>query len=220
METGVHDSEVIVGGGTRDVELGDGNLLDVGRSESPQGSGNTRGRVPSTGSGQVGLGSDAVDWNALGEPLVDFFDHAPGDFGVVGNVEVVVVDVELGGRISGTCCAEGDADKVLAENTAEDAVTKRAVLCKDLIDDIPLDDLALVAGDHGGDMVLDNLSQGVAVVDVLHPLRQLSVPEEGVATDELAVSLSKVDNSVSVREGELIAARYVAQVSFHQFLSR
>jgi len=213
LEAGVHDSEVIVGGGTRNVELGDGNLLDVGRSESPQGSGNTRGRVPSAGGCQVALGANAVDWDTLSEPLVDLFDHTPGDFGVVGNVEVVVVDVQLRGRIGGTRCAEGDANKVLAENAAEDAVAERAVFSKDLVDDIPLDDLALVACDRGGDMVLDNLGQGVAVVDVLHPLRQLGVPKEGMATDELAIGLGKVDNGVGVGECELIAARYNSHVN-------
>ena len=163
----------------------------------------------------MSLGADTVNRNALGEPLVDLFDHAPGDLGVVGIVQVVVVDVELGVRISGSCGAEGDANKVLAKDTAEDAIAERAVLGKDLVDDIPVEDLALVAGDHGGDVVLDNLRQGGAVVDVLHPLRQLGVPDEGVATNELAVGLSKVDNSISVCEGELTPARlHCARLAF------
>jgi hypothetical protein len=36
----------------------------------------------------------------------------------------------------------------------------------------------------------------------------LSVPEEGMATDELAVGLSKVHNSIGVCEGERITTRY------------
>lgn len=68
-------------------------------------------------------------------------------------------------------------------------------------------------------MILNNRSQGVAVVDSVYPPRQLSVPEESVATNELAVGLSKVYNGVSVREGELITICYV-QVSFLQLLRR
>lgn len=119
----------------------------------------------------MGLAANAINGNALGEPLVDFLNHSPGHFGVVGDVEVVVVDVEFRSRIGGTCGAEGDADKVLAENTAEDTIAEGAILGEDLVDDIPLEDLALVARDHGGDVVLDYRSQGVAVVDRLYPGR-------------------------------------------------
>jgi hypothetical protein len=57
-------------------------------------------------------------------------------------------------------------------------------------------------------VVLDDLSQGVAVVDVLDPVRQLRVPQQGVAADELAVGLGKVDNLVGVGKVELVAGRY------------
>ena len=65
-----------------------------------------------------------------------------------------------------------------------------------------MDDLALVAGDHGGDVVLDDGSQGGAIVDGAYPRRQLRVPEESVAADDLAVGLSEVYNGVGVREAE------------------
>ena len=167
----------------------------------------------------MSLRADSIDRNTLGEPLVDLFDHAPGDLGVVCNVEVIVVDVKLGIRVSGACSAERDANEVLAENAAEDAVAEGAVLGEDLVDDVPVEDLALVARDHCGDVVLDDLGQGVAVVDVLHPLRELGVPDEGVAADLLAVGLGEVDNGICVREVKLVPARYVARVSFYQLRS-
>lgn len=66
-----------------------------------------------------------------------------------------------------------------------------------------MEDLSLVTGDDGLDVVLDNGSQGSLVVDVLNPLWELGVPEEGVATDLLAVGLSPVDEVISVGEVEL-----------------
>lgn len=150
----------------------------------------------------MGLAAYAINGNALGEPLVNLFNHTPGYFSIVGDVKVVVVDIELGSGVSCTCCAEGNAYKVLAENATEDAVAEGAILGEDLIDDVPLDDLAPIAGDHGGDVVLDDRSQGGAIVDGAYPRRQLRVPEEGVAADELAVGLGEVYNGVSVREAE------------------
>jgi hypothetical protein len=35
LETGVHDSEVVVGGSTSNVELGNSNFFNVGGSDSP-----------------------------------------------------------------------------------------------------------------------------------------------------------------------------------------
>lgn len=62
----------------------------------------------------MGLGPDAVDGNTGGDPLLDVRDHAVRHFCGVGLVEVVVVDVELGGRVRGAGGLEGDAHKVLA----------------------------------------------------------------------------------------------------------
>lgn len=171
LETSVHDGEVVVGSSTGDIELGDGNFRNIGCGKGSESSGNTRGRVPSARSGQVALGSNTIDGNALGEPPVDVGNHTGSDLGVVGNVQVVVIDIELGVGIGGACCAEGNANEVLAENTAENTVAEIAVLCKDLIDNIPVKDSAPIAGNHGSDMVLDHLSQGVAVVNARHPSR-------------------------------------------------
>jgi hypothetical protein len=43
------------------------------------------------------------------------------------------------------------------------------------------------------------------VTDLSDPIRQLRVPEESVATDELAVSHSEVHERVGVAESEAVA---------------
>lgn len=153
----------------------------------------------------MALRSNTVDGNTGSNPLVNVSDHSAGELSIVRLVEIVIIDVELGSGISGAGSAESNTDKVLTENSAEDTVAEVTVLSEDLVDDIPLKDLALVAGDHGLDVVLDDRGEGRAIVDVLNPLRQLRVPEKSVATDKLAVLSGEVDDLVSVAEGEGVA---------------
>jgi len=75
----------------------------------------------------MGLRADAVDGNALRDPLVHEADHA-GCLCVVGNVKVVIVDVEFGVGISGTGGAEGDTDEIFAEDASEDAVSSQVAV--------------------------------------------------------------------------------------------
>ena len=82
------------------------------------------------------LAADAVDGDAGGEPLGDLGGHAVGDLGVAAIIEVVVVDVQFGSWVGLLGCLEGDADKVFAEDTAEDRVAKRTILVEDLVDNI------------------------------------------------------------------------------------
>lgn len=218
LKTTVHDGQIVVGSGPSNVELGDGNLLDVGGSKSSQGSGSARGRVPSTGSGQVRLTADTIDGNALREPLVDVLNHTLGQFSVIGIVNVVVIDVELSIWISGTCSAESNTDKVLSENPGENTIsTEVAVLAEDLINNIPVDNLALVMGHNIGNVVLDDRSQGVTIVDILYPRGDLSMPEESVTANKLAILTSKVNNTVGIREGELVAVCCTTVNSGNQF---
>lgn len=144
----------------------------------------------------------------LRNPLVDVGDHAGRELRIVGDIKVVIVNVQLGGGIGGACGAESDTDEVLAQDTAENGVAKAAVLSEDLVHDVPLDDLALVPGDLGRNVVLDDLRQGVTVGNLLHPLRQLAVPQQGVAANQLAVALGPVDDLVSVAEVELASRGY------------
>ena len=69
-------------------------------------------------------------------------------------------------------------------------------------------------------MVLNNGCQRVAVADVLDPLRQLGVPEESVASDELAVLLSEVDDGIGVAERERSSRGCVERVSLWLCIGR
>jgi hypothetical protein len=51
-------------------------------------------------------------------------------------VEVIVVDVELGAGVDGSCGTEGDVDEVFAQDPVEDAVTEGTVVLENLIADI------------------------------------------------------------------------------------
>lgn len=153
----------------------------------------------------MALRTDTVNRDALGYPLVDVVDHALSDLGVVCNVKVVVVDIELRVGVGGAGGTEGDANKVLSEHTAEHAVAEVAILGEDLVDNVPLEDLALVPCDHGGDVVLDDRRQCGAVADLGNPARQLRVPEQCVATDVFVVLLRPVYDCVGVGESKLSA---------------
>lgn len=134
VEAGLGDGGVVVGGGSADVELGDGNLLDTRVGE---GSESTLDLASGTGV-KVSLRANAVDGNALAEPLLDGGNHALGDLGGAAGVEAVVVDVQLGIGVSLAGGAEGDANVVVV---AEDVVEVRVlsegtVPVEDLIDDV------------------------------------------------------------------------------------
>lgn len=81
------------------------------------------------------LGADAVDGDARGGPRLDLGDHACR-LGVVGRVEVVVVDVELRSGVGGAGGGEGDFDEVFPEDVVEDGGAEVAVFGKDLVDDV------------------------------------------------------------------------------------
>jgi hypothetical protein len=134
VEAGLSDGGVVVGGSSADVELGDGNLLDTRVGE---GSESTLDLASGTGV-EVGLGADAVDGDALGQPLLDGGDHALGDLGGAGGVEAVVVDVQLGVGVGLAGGAEGNANVVIvAEDVVEVRVlSESTVPLEDLVDDV------------------------------------------------------------------------------------
>lgn len=157
----------------------------------------------------MALGADTVNWNSRGNPFVDVSDHTRGNLRVVGDVEIVIVDVELSGRVGGASGAEGNANEVLAEHTAENAIPEFAVLGKDLVDNVPVKDLAFVVGHNAGYVVLDDGRQGVAVVDLADPRRQLRVPEERVATNVFTILLGPGDDFISVAVVETSTRCYI-----------
>lgn len=119
---------------TLDIELRDGDLLDIGSSKRLNGS----GKVVAASGADVALGADAVDGHAGGHPLVDMLDHAPGQLGGVGAVEVVVVDVQLGVRVSRAGRLEGNRDHVFAEDVVEGTAAEGAVFVEDFVGDVLL----------------------------------------------------------------------------------
>lgn len=147
----------------------------------------------------MGLRANTVDGDTGGDPLLDVGDHALC-LSVVCAIEVVVVDVELSVRVSSAGGAESDANKVLAKHAAKDAVSKIAILGEDLVHHIPLKDFALVTGNQLGHVVLDDGSQCVAVVNLGDPRRQLRMPEEGVASEELSILRGEIDDGVRIAE--------------------
>ena len=67
-----------------------------------------------------------------------------------------------------------------------------------LVHYIVLEDLALVACDNSGHMVLDDGSQSGAVIDVVDPSRQLGMPEQSMASNKLAVRCGPINNLISI----------------------
>ena len=162
------------------------------------------------------LAANAVNGNASGAPFLDVLDHTLG-LAVVGNIKVVIVDVELGGGVGGTSSLEGNADVVLADDLHPVALTESTILVEDLVGDVPCVDLALVAANDGLDVVLHDRDQGGLVVDVGDPGGDLAVPNKSVATDKLAVGLSPVDEPVRTTEVEL-ATRRLSGIELHGVL--
>ena len=81
------------------------------------------------------LAANTVNGNASGTPFLDVFDETLG-LAVVGDVKVVVVDVELGLGVSGTSGLEGDADVVLADDLHPVALPESTILVEDLVGDV------------------------------------------------------------------------------------
>jgi hypothetical protein len=123
---------VVCSGRSLDVQLCDGDLLDARGGEGLEGAGDV---APLAGA-QVGLAADAVDGHAGRDPLLDVRDHARGQLGVRGRVEVVVVDVQHGVRVGLARGLEGDAYKVLAKHVGKDRGAEGAVLIEDLVDNV------------------------------------------------------------------------------------
>lgn len=67
----------------------------------------------------------------------------------------------------------------------------------------PSVNLALVPPSELVDVILDDLSEGVPVVDARHPAWKLGVPDKGVPSKKLATAGSPVRDLISVAEVEL-----------------
>ena len=128
LEVGLLLREQRRGGGERhaDVELGDGDL-DTGRGERLELRLQVRWDLADD---EVALEADTVEWDACRLERLDEVEQR-GRLGA-GVLNVVLVDVELGGRVGGARGLESDADVGLAEGVVEDVRTPCAVIVEGL----------------------------------------------------------------------------------------
>src|SRR4029453_1171951 len=80
--------------------------------------------------------TDGVNGYPSGLPFLDVGDHAIGQLGVGGAVEVVVVQIQDGLRVGGPSGLVRDAHEVLAQDLREDGLPERAVFAEDLVADV------------------------------------------------------------------------------------
>ena len=131
VNASIHCGLVVRGRGSGDVELGDSAFADDGAEVLQRGG--VLGDGPAAT--QVRLRANAVDRNASSDPLGDLRDHTLG-LSVVGGVEVVVVDVQLGVRVGLASSLEGSGDETLTQHIVEHGGTEATILGKDLVDDV------------------------------------------------------------------------------------
>lgn len=150
------------------------------------------------------LGVNIVNWDVLGNLFVYVVDYVMGDFGVVGDIKVVVVDVQFSVGVGGVGSMESDVDEVFIEYMVENVVLEVIVFSEDFVYNVLVGNFVFVVGDYGGNMVLNDLGESVVIVDVVNLLGKLGVLEECVVLQFFIVCLGLVDNVVSVGEGELV----------------
>src|SRR5687768_8252867 len=112
----------------------------------------------------MSLGSNAINWNTTSLQPSDQRNESINLS--TRPIQIVVVDVELCVRVCSPCGLEGKIDELFAEEFIEDAVAKGSILFKDLVDDIPGVDLALITSHHCFNVVLHDGSERGGVVDV------------------------------------------------------
>ena len=149
---------------------------------------------------QVGLGTNTMDGNTTAD---ETFDHG----NEVGElcarvVQVVVIEVQLCARVGSSSGLEGDIKEFLPEESVEDRVTECSAFLEDFVCNIPVYNLTLIPGHDGGDVVLNDRSQGSSIGDVGDPTWQLRVPDQSVTSDLLTVGCCVVDQVVSSGQGE------------------
>ena len=130
--------------------------------------------------GHVSLETDTVNAKTVG---LDQLGDANGTLGLGTTVlKVVVVVVQLGGRVGSQSHAESNRNESFTNDAVENAVTVSSVLVESLVDDIPVRALALVTAHDSIDVVAHDRLQGLVVpVAVGNPAGKLAVPNKSVA---------------------------------------
>lgn len=89
------------------------------------------GRV---GEDKMGLGTDAIDGNAIGNETLSESDN--GIYLRTGIVKVVVVDVKLRRRVCFLRGAESNVDELGPEDVVEDGGSPGPVIIEDFVDNV------------------------------------------------------------------------------------
>ena len=128
LEVGLLLREQRRGSGERhaDVELGDGDL-DAGRGERLELRLEVRRDLADD---EVALEADTVEWDACGLERLDEVEQR-GRLGA-GVLNIILVDVELGGGVGSARGLESNADVGLAEGVVEDIRAPCAVIVEGL----------------------------------------------------------------------------------------
>lgn len=217
VQARLHSSGVVAGGSTVDVELGDGDIVDICGGELGKRRGEASSVVPATGSSKMGLRSNTIDRDTSGNPLVDMSDHTRRDLSVIDLVEVIVVDEQLRVRVRSARSLERNGDEVFAENVVEDTAAHAAVFVENFVHHIPGVNLALIVRHDGSDMVLNHTRKGSLIGDRADPRGELRVPDQRVAADDHVVCLSERDECVARSEVEVTPGGFDG-VPFHAVL--
>ncbi|BAS93353.1 Os05g0319875 [Oryza sativa Japonica Group] len=153
--------------------------------------------------GDVALDADAAHRRAAAAERVDQLDVLLGRrVGVVGALDVVVVDEEPRGRVQARGLAEHERGGVVAEAVAVEAAVQHLVV------DVVVREAAGVAGQEAGEAAAHRRREVVAA-EVLDPLLHGAVdrPEDAVAARRLAVAVAEVEQRVGVAVVEQAALR-------------
>ena len=212
---GLRRKRLQVGGqADSEVEFGDRDV-DAERGERLHDRLHVRRRRPSD---EMRLQADAVDRFARAFERCDKIVERP-HFRTLG-LDVVVVDVELGPRVSGPGRPQRDRDIVRPHRVVPDRFAPVAVVGEGLVDDVPGVNCAFVPACLGGDMGDHEVLEFVRLKRAVdEPGRQLRMPDEGVAANLLAIGLGESDERVSRPPIERPAQRF-DEAPFHLVLRR
>ena len=120
-------------------------------------------------------------------------------------LQVIIVIIKLGLGIQAKSGLEGELDELVAsQDGGEDGLPEGAVLVEGLVDHVPGVALALVVVHDVGDVGDDYGAQLVLgpVLLGFHPGRELRVPDQGVAPQELLVLGGEGGDDVTLGEVE------------------
>ena len=187
-----------------DINFGEG-YLDAKSDEGVE----LRGEICGIGGladDEVALQPDAVDPHTRGLDHVDQRDGC-GRFSA-SVFDVIVIVVELGSRVGGSSRGECEGDIRRSHDIVEHISAIVPAVIDRFVHDIPGIALALVVADLTSNVGIDDRGESrIGPRPGRHPRRELIVPDQIVASKNLAVSLCEVHDNVSLGVVENSIAR-------------